>query len=120
MSESKTQRLHRSYAEEVHARLESEFTPPTIPEGWHDIWREKDRRDEKRVRVTLALDADVVRFFKGLGAGYQPRMNRVLRAFMHDRLAGLVAGPEDRPSDVDLAELRRLTQELAARDADQP
>lgn len=29
-----------------------------------------------------------------LGPGYQPRMNRVLRAFMHMRLAKLIDGPD--------------------------
>lgn len=65
----------------------------TIPLEWHDIWR-GENRDTKRVRVTVRLDADVVRFFKSLGPGYQPRMNRVLRSFMHARLAKIVDGPE--------------------------
>lgn len=112
MSDSKTQRQHLSYAEEIHARLEQDFAPPQIPDGWHDIWREKDRRSDKRTRVTLALDADVVRFFRSMGKGYQPRMNRVLRAFMHDRLAGLVAGPEDRVAQVDVEKLIDVVKEL--------
>ncbi len=112
MPETKTQRQHLSYAEEVHSRLEAEFDTPRIPDGWHDIWRERDRRDEKRQRVTLALDADVVRFFRSMGKGYQPRMNRVLRAFMHDRLAGLVAGPEDRVDFRDAEQLQEVVDGL--------
>ncbi len=112
MPESKTIRQHRSYAEEIHARLDADFDPPQIPSGWHDIWREKDRRDDKQTRVTLQLDADVVRFFRSMGKGYQPRMNRVLRAFMHDRLAGLVAGPEDRVDFRDVEKLREVVERL--------
>jgi len=65
-----------------------------IPNEWHQIWEDLDHRDVKRTRVTVSLDADVVRFFKSMGPGYQPRMNRVLRAFMHSRLARIVDGPE--------------------------
>ena len=64
------------------------------PAEWHEIWQQEDRRDPKRQRVTIALDADVVKFFKALGQGYQPRMNRVLRAFMHMRLAKVIEGPD--------------------------
>ncbi|MEM1233854.1 MAG: BrnA antitoxin family protein [Pseudomonadota bacterium] len=65
----------------------------TIPREWNDIWQGRDG-DTKRVKVTLTLDADVVRFFKSMGPGYQPRMNTVLRSFMHARLAKMINGPE--------------------------
>lgn len=45
------------------------------------------------MRLTIRLDADVVRFFKSMGPGYQPRINKVLRTFMHARLAKLIEGP---------------------------
>jgi uncharacterized protein (DUF4415 family) len=112
MAETKVQRQHLSYSEEVHARLNADFKSISIPEEWHEIWRERDRRDEKQVRVTLRLDAEVVRFFRSMGKGYQPRMNRVLRAFMHDRLAGLVAGPEDRIDQKDLEKLHDVVKAL--------
>ena len=48
----------------------------------------------KRVRVTLMIEEDVLRFFRSLGEGYGPRMNRVLAGFMHARLAGLLRGGE--------------------------
>ncbi len=115
MADTKTQRQHLSYSEEMHARINEDFLPAQIPDGWHEIWRERDRRDEKRVRVTLQLDADVVRFFRSMGKGYQPRMNRVLRAFMHDRLAGLVAGPEDRADFRDMDKLRAVVEKLEDR-----
>ncbi|MEL6609703.1 MAG: BrnA antitoxin family protein [Pseudomonadota bacterium] len=66
----------------------------TIPNEWHDIWREGEDRDTARTRITIKLDADVVKFFRAMGPGYQPRMNRVLRAFMYSRLARVVEGPE--------------------------
>lgn len=91
---TKTERIHMAYAQEVQAAITADV-PDSVPAAWHDIWRERDRRDIATERVTLRLDADVVRFFRSMGKGYQPRMNRVLKSYMHHRLAGLVAGPED-------------------------
>jgi len=63
-----------------------------IPPEWHEIAKTRTRR--KKARVTMGVEEDVLRFFKVMGIGYQARMNEVLRAFMHARLAGLVEGPE--------------------------
>ena len=35
-----------------------------------------------------------MKWFRSMGPGYQPRMNDVLRAFMHAKLAGLLKGDE--------------------------
>jgi uncharacterized protein (DUF4415 family) len=43
---------------------------------------------EPKLAVSLRLDADVLRFFRGFGAGYQTRINEVLKAFMQARGAG--------------------------------
>lgn len=40
---------------------------------------------EPKVAVSLRLDADVLRFFRGFGSGYQTRINEVLKAFMSAR-----------------------------------
>lgn len=76
------------------------------PPDWHAISYDKDRRDSRRTRCTVAFDADVVKFFKAMGPGYQTRMNRVLRAFMHMRLARVIEGPDTtdyimRPDEVE-------------------
>lgn len=96
---TKTQRINWGYAvdaarqveHDIHAVIREE---QTIPPDWHDIWKDKDRRDPLRRRVTMRMDADVVKFFKAMGEGYQHRINRVLRMYMHHRLAGLVEGPD--------------------------
>jgi uncharacterized protein (DUF4415 family) len=50
---------------------------------------------EPKLAVSLRLDADVLRFFRGFGSGYQTRINEVLKAFMHARQrAGLPPGAE--------------------------
>ena len=62
-----------------------------VPAGWRTLWQE---RDHAKTRVTIRVDADVLRFFKTLGAGHGPRMNTVLRAFMLARLGGLIEGED--------------------------
>ena len=81
----------RMVERDLHYRL---LELRTIPKGWHDIHENRRERHPKRTRVTANFDADVVRFFKGLGPGYQWRMNEVLRAYMHGRLAKIIEGPD--------------------------
>ncbi len=49
-----------------------------IPELTDDFFENATRTKE---RVNARFDADVVEWFKSQGAGYQTRMNAVLRAF---------------------------------------
>ena len=96
---TKTQRINWGYAIDAHRMIEHDLLSVAsklrcVPKEWDEVWEDKDRRDPKRERVTIRLDADVIKFFKAMGEGYQPRMNRVLRAFMHYRLAGIVNGPD--------------------------
>jgi len=37
---------------------------------------------QKKIRVTVALDEDVTKWFRRLGPGYQTHVNNVLRMFM--------------------------------------
>ncbi|WP_373636567.1 BrnA antitoxin family protein [Yoonia sp. BS5-3] len=96
---TKTQAIHWNYAIDAHRMVEHDLHAAIgqaggLPPGWNEIWQNRDRRDPKRVPITIRLDADVVKFFKGMGEGYQGRINRVLRMFMHYRLAGIVEGPD--------------------------
>jgi len=98
-SMTKTQRMHWRYATDARRMIEYDLLSAaaklrSVPQEWDEIWEDIDRRDPKRMRVTIRLDADVVKFFKAMGEGYQPRINRVLRAFMHYRLAGIIEGPD--------------------------
>ena len=114
---TKTQAIHWTYAIDAHRMVEHDLhqslqQDKTLPAAWNEVWRELDRRADKNVPVTMRMDADVVRFFKAMGAGYQPRINRVLRMYMHYRLAGVLGGPDTtdyvlRPEDVDTKTKRR-------------
>jgi uncharacterized protein (DUF4415 family) len=81
----------RKVETDLHHRL---IEMRTIPPDWDGIHERRRERHPKRMKVTANFDADVVRFFKGLGPGYQWRMNEVLRAYVHGRMAKIVKGPD--------------------------
>lgn len=92
-----TQRKNFYYMAEAMRRLEWDLhntieATDRIPPEWHEIARAVP--EARREKVTLALDADVLRFFRSMGAGYGPRIGQVLRSYMHARLAGVVRGAE--------------------------
>lgn len=94
-----TERKHWGFGVDAIRMMENELMGylheyRALPLEWDEIWKDEDRRDPKRTRVTIRLDADVVKYFRAMGAGYQARINRVLRAYMHFRLAKLVEGPD--------------------------
>lgn len=79
-------------------RLEAALHGPdggqaAVPAAWHDIAQATG--PGRKVKVTLWIEADVLRFFRATGAGHTTRMAEVLATFMHARLAGVVKGPED-------------------------
>lgn len=63
-----------------------------LPGEWHEVLKAGPKPE--KTRVTIRLDADLVRFFRALGPGWQTQLNRVVRAFVMARLAGIVEGPE--------------------------
>jgi uncharacterized protein (DUF4415 family) len=91
------QRENYHYMGEAMRRLEWDLhnhieATGRIPTEWHDIAR--TRHPQPTERVTVRLDRDVLRFFRSMGAGYGPRLNEVLRSYMHARLAGVIKGPD--------------------------
>ena len=97
---TKTERINHHYMMDALRRLEWDMANEVvrqqrIPADWHRI--SLDRGRKAKVRVTMGLEEDVVRFFKSMGRGYQERMNDVRRAFRHATLAGIVAGPDVPP-----------------------
>lgn len=89
-----------------------------IPFEWESIYQ---NRSYEKKRITIRVDQDVLKFFRTLGPGYQPRMNDVLRAFMHAKLAGMFGGGEtttefreNRWADRDRPEFGDVAQTMAA------
>ena len=91
------QRENYAYLMDVMQRLEWDLhnaieLTDRIPDEWHEIAAR--RPSLPRVKVNLGLEADVVKFFKSMGAGYGPRINDVLKSYMYARLAGVIKGAE--------------------------
>jgi uncharacterized protein (DUF4415 family) len=91
------QRAQMTYMMDVMRRLEWDLhntieLTGRIPEAWHEIATATPRA--AKVKVNLALEADVLKFFKSMGEGYGPRINDVLKSYMHARLAGVIRGAE--------------------------
>ena len=42
----------------------------------------------KKQAISIRLDEDLINFFKAEGAGYQRRINAVLRSYMRERKSG--------------------------------
>ncbi|HQU70508.1 MAG TPA: BrnA antitoxin family protein [Albidovulum sp.] len=94
---TKTQRPHYHYMADAMRRLEHDLhnaihLSNKVPTGWHEIARNRGRG--KTRRVTIRIEEDVLRFFRSMGEGYGPRINEVLRVWMHGRLAGVIGGAE--------------------------
>ncbi len=89
MTERKrTKREERSYSEMLEEieelekwNRDSKLKRAVIPPDWHKVARHVPVRSRK-TRITAAFDADLVKWFRSLGHGYQARMNAVLRAYM--------------------------------------
>jgi len=91
------QRENYHYMADAMRRLEWDLhhhieATSRIPTEWHEIAR--TRHDQPTERVTVRIDRDVLKFFRSMGAGYGPRLNEVLRSYMHARLAGVIKGAE--------------------------
>ncbi len=117
---SLTERRHSSLMGDALSKLEHDVLRTVIagdgiPEAWQDI-AQSGTASDKRTRVTMAIDRDVVQFFKAMGRGYQERMACVLRAWMHGRLAKVIDGPDTtdivlRPLDV-AAQAAKTTEQV--------
>ncbi len=75
-----------------HARLDAmgddDIDYSDIPDHGDDdvFWTRAVKMPEPKQGIFIRLDTDVLEWFKGQGAGYQTRMNAVLRSFMeHSR-----------------------------------
>ncbi|MES2816391.1 MAG: BrnA antitoxin family protein [Pseudomonadota bacterium] len=91
------QRAQMTYMMDVMRRLEWDLhntieLTGRIPEAWHEIATATPR--QAKSRVCIALEADVLKFFRSMGEGYGPRINDVLKSYMHARLAGVIRGAE--------------------------
>ncbi|MDA0222282.1 MAG: BrnA antitoxin family protein [Rhodobacterales bacterium] len=96
---TKKERVDLTMLMDAMAQTEFDLLHPiarhaNFPATWREIALEG--ANPTRTRITARFDADVVKFFRSLGPGYQDKMNRVLKSWMLMRLTGLLEGPEGR------------------------
>jgi uncharacterized protein (DUF4415 family) len=57
--------------------------PPITDEMWSKgVWRKGLKTSSTSSQETLAIDRDIIEFFKTQGRDYQTRINQLLRAYM--------------------------------------
>lgn len=68
--------------EEIKAIKDKDIDLSDIPELDESFWKNAVlTHPEKKERLTIRFDAEVVQWFKQQGQGYQTRMNAVLKSF---------------------------------------
>ena len=87
-SETDWAKVDATTREEIEQQAQADDGP--LPEGWEDTVVLGIPRPKRG--VYLRLDPDVLDWFKAHGAGYQTRINAVLRAFVHARRRAEHAG----------------------------
>ena len=79
-SQTSLTRLRKmSDADIVRDRDAPEWTPAMFARA---VARKGLKPAPKKALLSLRIDADVIDWFRGQGAGYQSRMNALLRAYM--------------------------------------
>ena len=66
-----------------------------VPPGWERATRNTPTGPTKK-KMTIRLDPDVLDWFRGLGNGYQNRINAVLRAYMNAVISKYIEETKDR------------------------
>ncbi len=70
--------------EQLAALSDKDIDVSDIPELGEKFWKNAQvvmPEDRGKIHITAKFDADMVRWFKRQGRGYQARMNAVLRSF---------------------------------------
>ncbi len=75
--------------DELQEMLKWEWIDKSLPADWNalDHWHPVEPAKE---RVTIRLDADMVRWFRKMGPGYGRRINMVLRVYWTALLSGAI------------------------------
>ena len=83
-----TERLYRlAYIQTLESESGfEEFALRQVPEAWETLELDLDVEPQKE-KVTLYLDRAVIRMFRGMGKGYQARINRVLELWLQLRIS---------------------------------
>ncbi len=72
-----------------------------VPKDWHEMEKIAPTVPQK-AKITTLVDKDVLKWYRGLGRGYQARINAVLRSYMLCVISKAVEGEFDRDWNGDL------------------
>lgn len=96
--------------EKVQEDLADHWIDQSLPDEWDGLDFDFPVK-RPTTRVTLRLDADMVRWFRKLGPGYGARINRILRIYYGALQAGHIhAHPQDNPLPRIKAEAFRIME----------
>jgi uncharacterized protein (DUF4415 family) len=79
-AEAEWGRVERLSEEELERAVAADPAWQGVPPDW--VERAEFALPEPKQQISLRVDADVLRWFRRQGPGYQSRMNAVLRSFM--------------------------------------
>lgn len=83
MSKKDSSKKSRTDWERIDAMKDEGIDTSDIPELDETFWKNaKVRMPKNKTSITIRLDAEVLEWFKAQGAGYQTRINAVLRSYM--------------------------------------
>ncbi|WP_192967059.1 BrnA antitoxin family protein [Phycobacter azelaicus] len=98
--------------DDLQFALRRDWLDKSLPQDWQgmDSWQ---RLDRPKTRVTIRLDADMVRWFRKLGPNYSRRINAVLRIYWMALLSGHIQAHENDNTTLRIAlnARRRLEEE---------
>lgn len=91
MALTKQEARAQMYAElrELQSDLAEHWLERSLPEDWAGLDTREPMKQVKD-RVTIRLDADMLRWFRRLGPHYGQRINRVLRIYWMALLGGRI------------------------------
>jgi len=95
-SQTDWERLESLSDDEIEAAIEKDPDAELLDADWFQKAQVVNPSVEKK-RITIRLDEDIVEYFKKGGAGYQTRINDVLRAFVLSKQWD----PRSSPGDVE-------------------
>jgi len=72
--------------EKIQAMSDTDIDTSDLPELGEDFFRNAQLHIPPKKPVTIRLDADVLEWYKSQGAGYQTRINKLLRSYMEAHL----------------------------------
>jgi uncharacterized protein (DUF4415 family) len=108
MSRSRSRTEAKSLAQMIEGldALDIDFeilkrTRDIVPGGW-GIAHAVTPCAPQKVKMTIRLDREVFDWYRGLGFGYQKRMNEVLRCYMHAIISKHIRQPGDTDWNGDL------------------